>query len=85
VIWRERPEKKWLGNFQQNTPKRTWEFHPGSAWLAITDTASHSVLRGRFALEHSFFLSPDSLALPGQAPAALLERACGTDVLNRAA
>jgi hypothetical protein len=71
--------------FQEHGPKRFWTFPPGSAWMCITDTTSHAVLRGRYALEHSYFLTPESLALPNESPAALLERACGVAVLNRAA
>jgi hypothetical protein len=71
--------------FQERGPKRFWKFPPGSAWLAITDTCSHAVLRGRFALEHSYFLAPRSLALPGESPAALLARTCGRAVLDPAA
>lgn len=72
-------------SFQEHSPKRFWTFQPGSAWLALTDTASHAVLRGRFALEHSYFIAPETLALPQESPAALLERACGLPVLQRAA
>jgi hypothetical protein len=72
-------------DFQHRCPKKLWHFPPGSAWLAITDTASHAVLRGRYALEHSYFLDPKTLALPDESPAALLERACGLKVLDRAA
>jgi hypothetical protein len=72
-------------DFQENCFKRYWSFEPGCAWLAITDTASHAALRGRYALEHSYFISPSSLALPDEAPAALLARACGQTVLNAAA
>jgi len=75
---------KWNDDFQQTTPKRYWSFQPGSAWLAITDTASHAVLRGRFALEHSYFLSPETLTLPEESPPALLRRACGREVLRAA-
>jgi 3-deoxy-D-manno-oct-2-ulosonic acid (Kdo) hydroxylase len=71
--------------FQEHGPKRFWKFPPGSAWLCMTDTTSHAVLRGRFALEHSYFIAPEALALPAESPAALLERACGMPVLNRAA
>ena len=49
-------------DFQERGPKRLWTFPPGSAWLAFTDTCSHSVLRGRYALEHSYFVSPQVLA-----------------------
>ena len=34
--------------FQERGPKRLWTFPPGSAWIAFTDTCSHSVLRGRY-------------------------------------
>jgi hypothetical protein len=71
--------------FQEHGPRRFWHFQPGSAWMAITDTASHAALRGRFALEHSYFIAPQTLALPEEAPAALLERVCGFQVLNPAA
>jgi hypothetical protein len=71
--------------FQERCVKHMWSFPPGSAWLAMTDTASHAVLRGRHALEHSFFIAPQSLALPDESPPALLARACGFPVVSRAA
>ena len=61
-------------SFQEKARKRLWSFPPGSAWVAMTDACSHAVLRGRFALEHSFFIDTDVLALPHEAPAALLSR-----------
>jgi hypothetical protein len=72
-------------HFQERGPKRFWKFPPGSAWLAMTDACSHAVLRGRYALEHSYFVPTEVLALPGEAPAALLERFCGRQVLDCAA
>ncbi len=71
-------------DFQARTPKRLWSFAPGSAWVAMTDACSHAVLRGRFALEHSFFIPPHGLALPEESPAALLARAVGRPVLRSA-
>jgi hypothetical protein len=71
--------------FQERGPKRFWHFPPGSCWMCFTDTTSHSVLRGRFALEHSYFVAPQSLLLPQESPPALLEKACGVPVLGRAA
>jgi hypothetical protein len=71
--------------FQERAPKRFWHFGPNTAWLAFTDGLSYADLRGRFALEHSFFVAPHVLALPELAPAALLERACGAPVLPKAA
>ncbi len=72
-------------DFQERGPKHFWKFPPGSAWLAMTDTCSHAVLRGRFALEHSYFVAPAALALPDESPAALLRRMCGRAVLDAAA
>src|SRR5262249_44669165 len=71
--------------FQEKGTKRFWSFPPNSAWMVFTDTVSHAALRGRFALEHSYFIAPHAVPLPGESPAALLERACGVPVLSRAA
>jgi hypothetical protein len=70
--------------FQEHGPKRFWTFLPGAAWMVFTDTASHAALRGRFALEHSYFVAPEALVLPQESPPALLERACGLPVLAAA-
>jgi hypothetical protein len=72
-------------DYQQHARKRVLEFAPGSAWMVLTDTATHAALRGRFALEHSYFVTPHSLALPEESPAALLRRAAGVEVLRPAA
>jgi hypothetical protein len=62
--------------FQSGCPRRHWEFPPGSAWVAFTDTCSHAVLRGRYALEHSYFVRPEGLVLPEESPPALLAQLC---------
>ncbi|MCI0462422.1 MAG: Kdo hydroxylase family protein [Gemmataceae bacterium] len=67
---------KGCDDFQEHSRKRLWHFKPGSAWLVFTDTLSHAELRGRYALEHSYFVCPETLALPDESPAALLARAC---------
>ena len=72
-------------HFQERGPKRLWTFPPGSAWLALTDTCSHAVLRGRYALEHSYFIAPLAQVLPDESPAALLARACSRAGARRAA
>jgi hypothetical protein len=71
--------------FQERAPKKLWKFPPGSAWMTMTDTCSHAVLRGRFALEHSYFVSPSVLVLPDESPEALLTRAGGPHEPRRAA
>jgi len=69
----------------QTGPRKEWSFPPGSCWLAMTDTCSHAVLRGKYALEHSYFIQPESLALPGESPASLLAKAARRPVLLKAA
>jgi hypothetical protein len=76
---------KTCDEFQERSPRRLWQFAPASAWLVFTDAVSHAELRGRYALEHSFFIAPQSLALPGESPLTLLEKACGSGALSRAA
>lgn len=71
--------------FQERAPRRFWHFPPNSAWLLFSDGLSHAELRGRYALEHSFFISPKALVLPDESPAALLEKACGMPIIPRAA
>jgi hypothetical protein len=76
---------KFDDDFQERSPKRFWHFAPGSAWLAFTDGLAHAVARGRHALEHSYFVAPQTLALPDLAPAALLFRPASAPLLRKAA
>jgi hypothetical protein len=62
--------------FQEKGPKYLHTFPPGCVWVAMTDTCSHAVLRGRYALEHSYFIPPSVLALPEESPPVLLQKAC---------
>lgn len=71
--------------FQERTPKRLWTFPPGSAWMTMTDACSHAVLRGRYALEHSYFVPASAQVLPDESPAALLKAACARAGERRAA
>jgi len=64
-------------SFQKNCPRRHWTFAPGSAWLVFTDSVSHAALEGQYALEHSYFVSVESLHDPERAPIRLLEQRCG--------
>ncbi len=70
--------------FQERCRKRYWALAPGSAWMCFTDTVSHAALRGRYALEHSYFVPPDVLAFPELSPPSVLQRMCGKPVLNAA-
>ncbi len=48
-----------------------WSFPPGSAWICFTDTVSHAVLRGQYALEQTVMVRPEGLQTPELAPAAV--------------
>jgi hypothetical protein len=63
-------------HFQEQCAKTLWHFQPGCVWMAMTDACSHAVLRGRYALEHSYFVSRPVLVVPEESPIALLERMC---------
>ena len=63
--------------YQAGARKLTTSFPPGSSWMVYTDAVSHSVLSGQFALEQTFILARDSMALPEKAPIAVLERIAG--------
>jgi hypothetical protein len=67
--------------FQEQCAKTVWHFQPGCVWLAMTDACSHAVLRGRYALEHSYFVSQAVMVVPEESPIRLLDRRCGGTVL----
>jgi hypothetical protein len=66
--------------FQENCPKRQWEFPPGSSWMVYTDMVSHAVLSGQFAIEQTFIISREALVLPAKSPASILEKLAGRPV-----
>jgi 3-deoxy-D-manno-oct-2-ulosonic acid (Kdo) hydroxylase len=72
-------------DFQDRANRRLWHFKPGTAWLLFSDTVSHAELRGQHALEHSFFIAPESLVLRDESPAMLLEGRGHRAVLPKAA
>jgi hypothetical protein len=61
--------------FQAQAARRLWTFSPGSMWLLFSDGLAHALMRGRFALEHSFFVPHANLARPDLAPLNQLVRA----------
>jgi len=63
--------------FQQNSPKRRWEFPPDSSWIVFTDAVSHAVLEGQYALEQTFIVSRAAMVSPHRSPVAILERLVG--------
>ncbi len=84
-MWRLHNHLKSHDEFQERAPRRFWKFAPGSAWLLFTDGLCYAELRGQFALEHSYFIARETLALPDEAPAALLAREAAAAGAGRAA
>jgi len=70
--------------FQVQAARKMWTFPPRCMWLLFSDVVSHALLRGRFALDHSFFVPQDYLTRPEDSPLAVLERA-SAEALNRRA
>ena len=60
--------------FRENCPKRRWEFPPNSSWMVFTDSVSHAVLEGQYALEQTFLVSREAMVEPHKSPIAILER-----------
>ncbi len=65
------------GEFQENCPKQRWEFPPHSTWIVFTDSVSHAVLQGQYALEQTFIISRDAMVHPENSPLRILERLAG--------
>jgi hypothetical protein len=72
-------------HLQERGPKRFWHFRPGSAWLVMTDGLSHSVLRGRHAIDLSFYIDPAALSRPELAPEKVVEQFARRSTNRRAA
>ncbi len=70
------------GDFQKNCAKYRFDFPAGSTWLTFTDVLPHSVHSGQHALEQTFIVARNSMADPGNAPVAVLERLCGRRLLE---
>ncbi|MDH4050653.1 MAG: Kdo hydroxylase family protein [Rubrivivax sp.] len=63
--------------YQTAAPQVVLEFEPGWTWIVYTDQASHAALRGRFALEQSWYLPVQGMKRPDRSPLRVLERLTG--------
>jgi hypothetical protein len=64
-------------SFQENTPKNRWEFPPNSSWMVYTDSVSHAVLSGQYALEQTLLIPQAALVEPQRSPLKILESLAG--------
>jgi len=60
--------------FQDRARRKVWSLAPGSMWLLFADGLAHGVLRGQFALEHSFYVPVEALRQPERSPLRILEQ-----------
>jgi hypothetical protein len=63
--------------YQAEAPRRTLSFPPGATWLVFSDAVPHAAVRGRFALEQTFFLPIEAMVDPEASPLRILERMTG--------
>jgi hypothetical protein len=67
--------------FQRDCTKNRFDFPPGSSWMVYTDTVSHAVLSGQYALEQTFLVSPEAMVRPEVSPLGVLERMTGAKLI----
>jgi len=63
--------------FQRNCARECVDFVPGSSWMVYTETVSHAVLGGQYALEQTFLVDPAAMVTAESAPIAILEKMAG--------
>src|SRR5438309_442864 len=66
------------GDYQANHPKEHIDFPSGSSWMVYTDTVSHAVLSGRYALEQTLLVRHSAMVKPEVSPLGVLEQIAGT-------
>jgi hypothetical protein len=66
--------------WQVQSPADEIKFLPGQMWMMFTDQTPHAAISGRNALEQTFYVAPEVLAAPEQAPLAVLSRLRGKDM-----
>ncbi len=64
-------------DYQASAPRREVVFPPGATWIVFTDSVVHAAIRGRYALEQTFYLPIGAMAEPALSPLRVLERLTG--------
>jgi hypothetical protein len=63
--------------YQRDMPQESFDFPPGTTWICYTDQVMHAAMRGRGALEQTFYLPVQAMRHPEMAPLRVLERLTG--------
>jgi hypothetical protein len=64
-------------DYQARGPSLPLAFPPGTSWLCFSDQVLHAAMAGHHALEQTFHLPVEQMAMPEQAPLRVLERLSG--------
>jgi hypothetical protein len=64
-------------SYQRDCAKEYFNFPPGASWMVYTDTVSHAVLSGQYALEQTFLVSHGAMVDPVSSPLSVLEQMSG--------
>jgi hypothetical protein len=68
--------------FQKNCPKTRVEFPPLATWIVFTDCVAHAVMSGRYAIEQTLLIPPETLVAPEYAPYRILESIAGRPLVS---
>ena len=67
-------------DYQTEAAQISHEFDAGSTWIVFSDHVSHAAMKGRYALEQTFYLPVNCMLNPAQAPLRILERLAGREL-----
>jgi len=64
-------------DYQSGANQSTYDFPPGSTWMAFTDQVSHAAMSGQHLCEQTFYVPVASMMDPSRSPLRVLERLTG--------
>jgi hypothetical protein len=67
--------------YQSEVAQQAYEFPAGCTWMVFTDLVSHAAMRGQYALEQTYHLPVDSMAVPSRSPLRVLENVLGRELV----
>ena len=65
------------GEYQVRSPQMSFEFPPGTTWLAFTDQVRHAAMAGQHQLEQTMLLPVYAMLDERRSPLNVLERFTG--------
>ncbi|HXX76769.1 MAG TPA: Kdo hydroxylase family protein [Nitrospiraceae bacterium] len=64
-------------DYQSGAKQISYDFPPGSTWMAFTDQVSHAAMSGQHLFEQTFYVLVVSMKDPSRSPLRVLERLTG--------